>query len=393
MIQSEAVSLTRELVRIESTNPGTGESKIGEFILNYLKNTGAETKTYEVREGRFNVYGRLPGRLSHPALVFICHMDTVIAGEGWNREPFSGELENECIWGRGSCDMKSGLACALAAFRETAEKMKKGSNDFWQLSNSLVFIGTVDEEGDMEGAEAVLSREWVSKEDWILDMEPTSGNIQMAHKGRTWFELEIKGLTAHASMPEKGADAIAGAAFMIAEIRKRIEACKSHPELGKSTVTFGQISGGYSPYVVSDKCKVTVDMRLVPPMNTKKAEELVCSAIETGEQMVPGVKGSYKITGDRPWVETHWESKLLEMLRKSVKEVTGAEAKVTAFPGYTDTAVIAGKLGNFNCMSYGPGNLEQAHKPNEYVNTTDIERCQEVFMKLVENMLTEKRVV
>ena len=113
--------------------------------------------------------------------------------------------------------MKSGLACALTAFCEEAERRKTSE---LRPEHSIVFIGTVDEEGNMAGAEAAVSQKWISPEDWVLDMEPTSGMIQMAHKGRTWFELECRGITAHASMPEKGADAIAGIAFMITEIRR-----------------------------------------------------------------------------------------------------------------------------------------------------------------------------
>ena len=226
-----------------------------------------------------------------------------------------------------------------------------------------------------------------------MDLEPTDGRIQMAHKGRTWFELEMQGMTAHASMPETGADAIAGLAFVITYIRKKIAECPVHPELGRSTVTFGQIRGGYSPYVVPDQCMATVDMRLVPPVNTKKAEEIVREAVAYGEQQVPGVKGSYTVTGDRPSIETHPDSVLLGELKRAAEEVTGKTVQITPFPGYTDTAVIAGMLENSECMSYGPGSLRQAHKPNEFVITTEIDRCQEVFRKLVRNMLTMKRAL
>lgn len=378
----DAVELTRELIKIESTDPGSWETKIGEYICDYLKESGAETDTYEVEPGRKIVKGVVAGKKAHPALVFICHMDTVVKGDGWTREAFDAQISDGKIWGRGSCDMKSGLACALTAFTEAAKAQKDKDMDD-KLPGTLVFIGTVDEEADMKGSEAAVRQGWIQKEDWVLDMEPTSGMIQMAHKGRTWFELDVKGITAHASMPEKGADAIAGIAFMIAEIRKAMEQAPAHEELGKSTVTFGQISGGYSPYVVSDHSMVTIDMRLVPPMNTKEAEKIVRRAIEIGKKAVPGVKGSYKITGDRPPVETHMESGLMKALSESVTEITGKDPVVSAFTGYTDTAVVAGMTGNMNCMSYGPGNLAQAHKPDEYVEITDIERCVEVYRELI----------
>lgn len=383
----DAIELTKKLIRIESTDPGSWETEIGEFVCDYLETHGAKTETYEVEPGRNIVKGIVEGEKLHPALVFLCHMDTVVKGDGWTRNAFDAEVSDGKIWGRGSCDMKSGLASALTAFAEAAEAQKQKS-DTGKRPGTQVFIGTVDEEADMKGSEAALEQGWIQKEDWVLDMEPTSGMIQMAHKGRTWFELSVDGVTAHASMPEKGADAIAGIAFMIAEIRKAMEQVPIHEELGRSTVTFGQISGGYSPYVVPDHSKVTIDLRLVPPMNTKEAEKIVQKAIQTGEEMIPGVKGSYKITGDRPPVETHMESGLMKTLQKSIKEVTGETPVVSAFTGYTDTAVVAGLTGNPNCMSYGPGNLAQAHKPDEYVEISDIERCVCVYRRLIQNYET-----
>lgn len=386
-----AIELTSSLIRINSTNPGAYESEIGNFIYKYLSETGTTPeKSVLSSEGRFNVRAVLPGRVSHPALVCVCHMDTVQEGNGWEGNPFSGEIRDGKIWGRGACDMKSGLACALSVFAETAELVR---SDAVILEHSLVFIGTYDEEGNMEGIERAIKDGWVTDKDWVVDLEPTDGQIQMAHKGRTWFELEIQGVTAHASMPEKGVDAIAGMASVISYIKGRMSECPVHPELGPSTVTFGQIEGGYSPYVVPDHCKVTIDMRLSPPMNTQAAEGMIQAALEEGERQVPGIRGNYRITGDRPYLETNPGSVLLRGLREATKIAEGTCAKVSTFPGYTDTAVVAGKLGNKECMSYGPGSLKQAHKPKEFVNTTEIERCQEVFRELVRKLLTEGRAL
>ena len=278
--------------------------------------------------------------------------------------------------------MKSGLACAISAFCEIAKEAREGK----KLKHSLKLICSADEEDFMRGVEKAIADGWVHKEDWIMDTEPTNGQIQVAHKGRTWFEITIDGITAHASTPWKGADANAAMAEVIREIRLSIESLKPHEDLGISTVTFGQIQGGYRPYVVPDHCTVWVDMRLVPPTDTKKAEEIVKQAIHKAEQTIVGVKGHYKITGDRPYVEKDENSYLLHQLKQCADEVTGEDTKISFFPGYTDTAVIAGTLGNRNCMSYGPGNLELAHKPDEWVAIEDIVRCEKVLKKLARTM-------
>ncbi|MDO5410819.1 MAG: M20 family metallopeptidase [Lachnospiraceae bacterium] len=396
----DAVLLIRELVGIDSTDPGAFEGEISEFVCDWFARRGIETVRDEVLPGRFNVMARIEGRRKGPALVFICHMDTVVAGDGWSEltPPFGAVDRGGRIYGRGACDMKSGLACAMTVFAGMAEKISEGfggksaeipdvkSVEVFLPEFPFVFIGTVDEEDFMRGAEAAIKRGWVSKQDWILDMEPTNGQIQVAHKGRTWFEMTVKGVTAHAGTPWKGADAVACISEAVCEIRREILACPSHEDLGSSTVTFGQIEGGYRPYVVPDRAKAWIDMRLVPPMNTEKAEILVKNALFHACQTVKGCHAEYVITGSRPPVEKDPDSVLLLNLKDAADEITGKDTVISTFPGYTDTAVIAGILGNHNCMSYGPGDLEMAHKPNEYVECADILRCQAVLWRLAEKM-------
>lgn len=382
--ESYAVTLTRQLIRIESTDPGSYEGEIGAFLYDYLREIpGAAVTREEVLPGRFNIKAELPGDADAPAMVFICHMDTVVVGDGWTRDPFGGEEAQGRIYGRGACDMKSGLACALSAFSHAAAQIAAG-----QLpARRLVLICSVDEEDFMRGSEAAIRSNWVTSQDWVLDTEPTDGQIQVAHKGRTWFELTVHGCTAHASTPWKGADAIAGMAEIIRSIRLAIAAAPTHPDLGVSTVTFGQIAGGYRPYVVPDACTVWIDLRLVPPTDTLAAAAIVDAAIATATVAVPGITATYQITGDRPYVEKNEASPLLSSLKEACLNTTGKEPVVGPFPGYTDTAVIAGTLNNPNCMSYGPGSLELAHKPDESVPVEDIHRCEKVLHALVEEVL------
>ena len=378
----DAIFFTKQLVRLDSSNPGNYEKEIKDYIELILPKEGVVILTSEVLPNRYNLMAEIEGEIKTPAMIFICHMDTVMLGEDWTKDPLGAEEIDGKIYGRGACDMKSGLACAISAFCEIAREVKEGK----KLKHSLKLICSADEEDFMRGVEKAIADGWVQKEDWIMDTEPTNGQIQVAHKGRTWFEITIDGITAHASTPWKGADANAAMAEVIREIRLSIENLKPHEDLGISTVTFGQIQGGYRPYVVPDHCTVWVDMRLVPPTDTKMAEEIVKQAIHKAEQTIVGVKGHYKITGDRPYVEKDENSYLLHQLKQCADEVTGEDTKISFFPGYTDTAVIAGTLGNRNCMSYGPGNLELAHKPDEWVAIEDIVRCEKVLKKLARTM-------
>lgn len=276
--------------------------------------------------------------------------------------------------------MKSGLACCLSAFIMAARTLHASGQ---APKRTLKLICSMDEEDFMRGSEACIGSGWVTSKDWVIDAEPTNGQIQMAHKGRTWYEIDVEGHTAHASTPWKGADAIAAMAEIISTLRQDILNAPSHPDMGISTVTFGQITGGYRPYVVPDQCKLWIDMRLVPPLNTAKTTEFVQNAIHLAEEKVPGVKAAYTITGDRPPIEMDPDSPLLTELKKACHHVTGHQPEVSCFTGYTDTAVIAGQLDNQNCMSYGPGYLEAAHQPDEWVVIDDIIRCEKVYHQLI----------
>lgn len=388
--------LAQELVRIDSSDPGAYEGEIEHFIKRLIEQQLAQLDSpaldavqieeLEVLPGRRNLMVTVPGLSDEPLLVYICHMDTVTLGDGWDAgiPPLGAIVCDDKLYGRGACDMKGGLACAIAALVHTLERVATSGKP---PQRGFSLICSVDEEDFMRGSEAAIAAGWVGSREWVLDTEPTDGQIQVAHKGRTWFEIEMTGVTAHASQPWKGADAVAAMAEVVCALRHAFATLPLHDELGPSTITFGQIEGGYRPYVVPDHAKVWVDMRLTPPTDTAAATRMVEQAIAVAEAAVPGCHGSYTATGDRPAIERDPSSPLLATLKCVTDDVTDADTTVGFFTGYTDTAVIAGKTGNRNCMSYGPGSLALAHKPNEYVPHADIVRCQNVLIALADNTL------
>ena len=384
--------LAQELVRIDSSDPGAYEDEIERFIKRLIEQQLAQLDSsaldavqieeLEVLPGRRNLKVTVPGQSDEPRLIYICHMDTVTLGDGWDAdiEPLGAVVRDDKLYGRGACDMKGGIAALVHTLERVAA-------DGALPRRGFSLICSVDEEDFMRGSEAAIDAGWVSSREWVLDTEPTDGQIQVAHKGRTWFEIEMAGVTAHASQPWKGADAVAAMAEVVCSLRRAFAALPAHDELGPSTITFGQIEGGYRPYVVPDRAKVWVDMRLTPPTDTAAAINMVEHAIAVAEAAVPGCHGSYTVTGDRPAIERDPNSPLLAALKRAADDVTDADTTVGFFTGYTDTAVIAGKTGNRNCMSYGPGSLALAHKPDEYVPHADIVRCQNVLIALADNTL------
>ncbi len=414
-MQMNAVEITKKLVSIESTDPGQYEFEVEKYLhslLCELKEYGVEVFESEVLDGRKNLMGVFASTNQNSTnqnseLVFICHMDTVVVGDGWSKNPFEAHEENGKIYGRGACDMKSGCAVALSSFACAVKKYKKEN-----IKRTLKIIFTVDEEANMKGVEKVIEDGWVSKNSFVLDFEPTDGALQVSHKGRLWIELDITGKTAHASMPHKGIDANIVLSSIIYSLNKKIASLEEDDELGKTTMTVGLMNGGYQPYVVPDKASATLDIRLTPPTDRETILSLLYDTVrdtmaeldlasKLTKEVEPQKNGvsqanksqqvdavsinsivSYKITGDRAYVKRDDSSEFIKIFVDTLKSLN-LNSNIEYFSGYTDTAVIASTLKNINCASYGPGSLALAHKPDEYVNIADIERCVQVATDLI----------
>lgn len=375
----EEVLLTQRLVRAASENPGAYEGAVADLVEDWLRrNTPAQVLREPVHPGRDNIVAVLKGASRAHDLTYICHMDTMPAGEGWTHPPFGAEIADGKLYGRGACDMKAGLAAAMLAFRNIARLGRPPRYDF-QL------IATVNEEGDMTGSEQAVKDGWVRADSYVLDAEPTDSRIRVGHKGKTQLVLNVRGRTCHASMPQEGCDAVAAMAEILVRVNRKLARLPRHPVMGPCTGTFGTIQGGWSPYIVPDACTATLDLRLVPPVTNEQSLALVEEAAAEG--LVPGASFDYTVTARRPAIERDDNSFLLARLRAAVREAAGGELPVDFFPGYTDTAVIAALTGCRDCMSFGPGSLEQAHRPDEFVPCEEIIRSVAVMTRLAEDIL------
>lgn len=392
----EVIQLTKELVNIESTNVGTFEGEVSQFIADWLEEcTEAEVIRDEYTPGRYNVIATLKGKISHPNLIYIAHMDTVPAGEGWTQEPFRAKLDGNKLYGRGACDMKAGVAAAMIAFRDLENRCRK---EGITPKYDFVFVASGDEEDAMTGADRIVDMGIADKDSMVLDTEPTMSGERMIgnenpapsivadHKGKTWFEITTYGVPSHGSNPAGGVDAIIAMSEVVLEIRNRLEKYPIDPVMGGSTVCFGTINGGYNTNIVADKCTVTIDMRLAPPLTNESSIKLVEDAIRVGTEKVPGAKGSYKVISQRPYVKRDDNSYLLGELKKSCLEVTGLEAKTVFFSGYTDSGVIDARTHCGNAMSFGPDG-DQAHQNDEYVLCNTVVDTLNVISNLAEKIL------
>ena len=153
----DAIFFTKQLVRLDSSNPGNYEKEIKDYIELILPKEGVVISTSEVLPNRYNLMAEIEGEIKTPAMIFICHMDTVMLGEDWTKDPLGAEEIDGKIYGRGACDMKSGLACAISVFSEIAREVKEGK----KLKHSLKLICSADEEDFMRGVEKAIADGWV----------------------------------------------------------------------------------------------------------------------------------------------------------------------------------------------------------------------------------------
>ena len=330
---SAVVALTQTLVQIPSENPTRDEVALGQYIAELLQANDIETEVQPVDGQRANVIGRLRGA-GGPPLVLLAHLDTVPIGDSanWHYDPFGGEVVAGNLYGRGSCDMKGGMAAAiLTMLRLKQAKLK--------LSGDLVLACTIDEEtAPMLGSHALGHAKMFGPEAYLLTMEPTSCKLNVAHKGAFWYEATFTGKAAHAANPEFGADANRALAEAITGWYAANEAWQNqypHALLGSPTLVVSVVAGVFKTNVVSEFCRAEIDMRVPPPLNETHTYALLA---EVGTRVAQrfGVEFSLKpLSEPRPPVECDLQSPLIAAFDKAYQQVTGQLAEHLGFLAYT----------------------------------------------------------
>lgn len=380
---SETVQLTQQLVRIRSENPTGTEKECAAFIKRWLESIdGMDVEVQTVERDRENIIVRYKAaeRSSLPPLVILAHMDTVPIEGDWTYDPLGAAIIDGKMYGRGACDMKSGLACALSALKEVVTKKIATKRDVY-------VIVTVDEEGPyMKGAIALVDGGYIKEDALLLATEPTNLTVATVHKGTIWYELLVEGRSAHGGNAHLGADAVHAASEIITRVKDKVARLPyDHAIFGKPAISVGTISGGHKTNMVAGSCRVELDFRLVPPMTKEEANRIVQEAAQEGCRVVDGTSVQINHYGhERPPLETEENSVLIEMIKEAFFEVEGKDIEVSGFPAYTDASMIALKTGNRNVAVFGPGHLNEAHAVDEFVEIEQIDRCKDVLVKLMQ---------
>lgn len=370
--EAELVEYCREMVRIKSVNPPGDEMAMAEYVANVLKSIGLEVKLLKHSSSRASVLAILRGSGQVPALLYSAHLDTVPLGaEQWIHEPFAAETLDGKIWGRGSADMKGGLAALLVMAKIMA-------NSGLSIKGDLIFAITAGEEVDSLGAKSVASYPDLGPVQAIIVPEPSYNDIYIAEKGALWLEISTYGKTAHGSMPALGKNAV----MMMVELIKGLEnffiPFESHAMLGGFSMSINTISGGIKTNVVPDRCVVSIDMRTVPGQDHHDIMARFQGLIKDLGKHDPDFKASIEISNDRPPIETSPEEPVVKMMVDIVADITGEIPIPKGVNYYTDAATLtpAFKAPMIIC---GPGHPGLAHQPNEYVEIEKLVQAAKIY--------------
>jgi succinyl-diaminopimelate desuccinylase len=370
--ESEVLRFCQELVRIKSVNPPGDELPIAEYVASSLRKAGLEVELVNHTPTRASVLARLKGSGQKPSLLYNGHLDTVPTGaEKWVHDPYGAEVVDGKIWGRGSSDMKGGLAALMTAAKTLSEARLP-------LQGDLLIAATAGEETDSLGAMALAARRDLGSVQAVVIPEPSSNDLYVAEKGALWLELATHGKTSHGSMPEIGRNAITMMVALLNELEKLSFPYKEHPLLGGFSKSINTISGGVKTNVVPDNCVVTVDMRTVPGQDHQAILRQVGDLIAALRQRIPDFNASAGIINDRPPLETSPDQPVVQSFLDVVEEVTGERPVPKGVRYYTDAVAFVPVL-KAPMIICGPGDAKLAHQPDEHVEVSKLIEAAKIY--------------
>ena len=406
------IALTQDLIRIPTLNPpGENYAAICDLLDVRLSRFGFET-TWIRAEGapgdsdrypRWNLVARHEGTCPGECVHFNSHTDVVEVGHGWTRDPFGGEVEDDRIYGRGACDMKGGLAASIIA----AEAFIAEHPDY---AGAIEISGTADEESGGYGGVAYLAEQgWFDPKrvQHVIIPEPLNKNrICLGHRGGWWAEIETKGEIAHGSMPFLGDCAVRhmGAVLQAFEdilfpaMASRWTEMPVVPEGARqSTMNINSIHGGQpeqaSDYTglpahcVPDSCRIVIDRRFLMEEPIEAVRQEVIDLLE--DLKARRANFDYDIREINRVIPsmTDKTAPIVTTVHDAIQAVLGQDPTYVASPGSYDQKHIdrIGKLKN--CIAYGPGFLELAHKPDEWIGITDMLDSAKVMGRTLESLL------
>ena len=361
--------LTRELLAFNTINPPGMERACARHLGAMLEGAGFAVSYHEFAEARTSLIARIGGNQASAPICFTGHIDIVPLGaKPWSRDPFAGETDGDRVYGRGSTDMKSGIAAFVVAAIELAADLARGPG--------LMLVITAGEEIGCEGAKYLADNDLLGRAGAIVVAEPTGNYPYVGHKGLAWFEVETFGVTAHGSMPEVGDNAIVKMARVIGDLEGFRFPVESHPVMGKPTMNVGTIHGGLNTNSVPDEARITVDTRTVPGIDHGHLCRSLQSLLEPRGAKVRQIV-------DTPSLYTEPQQAWVQHVFEACTPYLDARPVPKTITFSTDGADLKRGFGGPPAVVLGPGEPTLAHQTDEWCSMDRIEQATDLFRTLM----------
>ncbi|MEU6137366.1 M20 family metallopeptidase [Nocardioides sp. NPDC047086] len=373
----EVVALAQRLVRARCQNPPGEEAATVAVLAEECRRRGFEVVLDEVAPGRANLIARV-GRGPGPGLLVVSHSDVVPPGDGWSGDPFSGDVRDGRLHGRGSADTKGGLAAAIVALSTVDKTLDRPA---------ITLAVLVDEEELGLGIRHFVRRDLsTNSHSACVVVEPTSLQPVIAARGDAYLEITLTGLAAHSGNPSDGHNAIHGMAQVIAEIERWHDelAASPHPLCGPATWSVGTVEGGQATSTVAARCRITADRRLLPGELAGDVRKEVERRLEALGLAARGLTLDVRMTMDMPGFETPVDDRIVDEVAAALTAAGARPAEPTGWTAACDGGFIASV--GIPVVVLGPGSVaEQAHRPDESVEITELAIAARVYASLFQH--------
>ncbi len=351
------------LVRSPSENPPGEEKESAAIAGAFCDELGLEVSEHEYEPGRPSIVARWRGG-DGPTLTFCSHIDVVPAGDAalWEGDPYSGEIRDGRLHGRGSSDAKGPCAAAL----EAVAIMKTAGVGF---DGTLELALVADEEsGGFKGA-APLIEEGAIRPNVGIVGEPTSMRVVRAQRGIAWLKITTHGIAGHGSAPERGVSAVRHMAELVLRLEETLPDME-HPLLGRPTVSVGTIHGGEKLNIIPASCTIEVDRRIIPGETADSMLATIEDAIELARKRFPEIKATLDVVQMGDPFEVPDSARVVREAVAGIAEVAGSEPDIIGFRGASDARFIAET--GADVIVCGPGDIQLAHTSRESIDLEEL---------------------
>jgi succinyl-diaminopimelate desuccinylase len=368
-------NLLKNLIQADSTVE-KGELAAAKVIADELKRCGISCRIDKWDKNRANLIASLKSSRRRGAVLFACHLDVVPPGQiKWKTPPFAAVEKTGKIYGRGAVDMKGPIAAIVTAVRQIADSKTK-------LLGDVILFAAAGEETDSCGAKKFVEgfRNKPPKLVGVVITEPTDFEVVSAHRGLLWLQISTKGKAAHGSTPHLGINAINSMRLLLNELDNYKIKFKPHELLGRCSASINTITGGNAINIVPDKCTITMDIRTLPGQNHRQIIGDLRKIFAKLKRKDLVFDAEVSIIREVVAMET---DNRCDFVRGFCSAVSVDETKAV---GFTTDGPYFASLG-VPVVIFGPGRPELCHKPDEYIEVSDLEKAVEHYKKIILSFL------